>query len=83
MSYPSIPRSAEITAGLIPSNIDMSSDHTAHGYANIVDIVKRMNKPQRNVVFHFTCLEMDNDPGDLNYSLAKDLVFWIAKGAER
>lgn len=83
MSSPSIPRSAELTAGLIPTNIDIFSDRTAHGYAIIIDMVKRMNTPQRNVVLHFTCLEMDNNPGDPNYSLAKDLVFWVAQGAER
>jgi len=81
MNSPAIPRSAEISAGLIPTDIDIFSDSTGHGYAPIVDMVKRMNVPKHRVVLHFTCLEMDNEPAYPNYSQAKDLVFWVSKSA--
>lgn len=83
MSSPTMPRAAEVTAGLIPTNIDISSDRTAHGYAPILDMVKQESGRDHPVILHFTCLEMDDDPGYPNYSLAKDLVFWIAQGAQR
>lgn len=81
MSSPAIPRSAEVSAGLIPTDIDVFSDYTGHGYAPITSMVKRMNSAKRRVVLHFTCLEMDNDANAPNYSQAKDLVFWVAKSA--
>ena len=83
MSDPAIPRSAEVSAGLIPTNIDIGDDRTGHGYAPILDMVKRAATEKRPVVLHFTCLEMDNEAAAPNYSLAKDLVFWVAQGASR
>jgi len=83
MSSPATPRAAEVSAGLIPTNIDINNDRTAHGYAPILDMVKQASTPDRPVILHFTCLEMDNDSAAPNYSLAKDLVFWVAQGAER
>lgn len=81
MASPDIPRSAEVSAGLIPTNIDIFSDTTGHGYAPIVDMVKSCASQERPVVLHFTCLEMDNNESYPQYSRAKDLVFWVARGA--
>lgn len=81
MNSPSVPHAAEVSAGLIPTNIDINSDNTAHGYAPIIEMVKAQSKPDREVVLHFTCLEMDNNPNGPEYSLAKDLVFWVGNGA--
>lgn len=81
MSSPSIPRSAEVSAGLIPTDIDIFGDYFGHGYAPIVAMVKRNGSAQRPVVLHFTCLEMDNGSAAPNYSLAQDLVFWVAQAA--
>lgn len=82
MDSPEIPRSAEISAGLIPTHIDISSEETAHGYAPLIAMVKEASDMARPVVLHFTCLEMDNTPSSPDYSLAKDLVFWVAGGAD-
>jgi beta-amylase len=81
MSSPDIPHSAEVSAGLIPTYIDIYSDNTAHGYGPIIDMIKKFSRGEREVVLHFTCLEMDNDPQAPYYSLAKDLVFWVGNGA--
>ena len=81
ISSPAIPRSAEVTAGLIPTNLDLFEEHTAHCYAPILDMIQRASTNKRQVVLHFTCLEMDNEPGHPNYSEAKNLVFWVAQGA--
>jgi hypothetical protein len=66
---------------LIPTNIDIGSDETAHGYGPIIDMVKRSNGGERPIVLHFTCLEMDNKNQAPEYSRAKDLVFWVGNGA--
>lgn len=81
MSSPGLPRSAEVTAGLIPTNLDIGSDDTAHGYGPILDSVRQMGGRGHAVVLHFTCLEMDDKNEAPEYSLAKDLVFWVGNGA--
>lgn len=81
MGSPELPRAAEVTTGLIPTNIDIGSDETAHGYGPIIDMIKRSNGGERPVVLHFTCLEMDNKNQAPEYSRAKDLVFWVGNGA--
>lgn len=83
MNSPVMPRAAEVTAGLIPTNIDVDADRTAHGYAPIIDMVRQASASDHPLILHFTCLEMDNEAGAPNYSLAKDLVFWVAQGAQR
>lgn len=74
-------RSAEMAAGLIPSDIDLTSRNTAHGYQGILSLVESYKANPRSVVLHFTALEMDNQNYAPQYSLAKDLVFWVAEGA--
>lgn len=75
-------RSAEIAAGLIPSDIDLNTDATGHGYQDIVGIAAAYNNSGRKVVLHFTALEMDNNPSS-GESLAQSLVFWVANEAAR
>jgi hypothetical protein len=74
-------RSAEMAAGLIPSDIDLNASDTAHGYQTILSLVESYKTNARSVVLHFTALEMDNQNYSPQYSLAKDLVFWVAQGA--
>lgn len=74
-------RSAEIAAGLIPTDVDLNSDATAHGYSNIIGVASHYNNSGRHIVLHFTALEMDNQNWSPQYSKAKDLVFWVANGA--
>ena len=74
-------RSAEMAAGLIPSDVDLASSSEAHGYSGILSLVQSYKTNPRSVVLHFTALEMDNENYAPQYSLAKDLVFWVAQGA--
>lgn len=74
-------RSAEIAAGLIPSDVDLDSSATGHGYADIVGIPASYQSEPRGVVLHFTALEMNDDPYGGGQSLAQTLVFWVAEEA--
>lgn len=74
-------RSAEIAAGLIPSDVDLNADATGHGYADIVGVPASYQNQERGVVLHFTALEMNDDPYGSGQSLAKSLVFWVAHEA--
>jgi beta-amylase len=74
-------RSAEIAAGLIPSDVDLNSASTAHGYSSIISVASSFNSSGRRVVLHFTALEMNNENYAPQYSRAQDLVFWVAQGA--
>lgn len=82
------PRIAEITAGLIQTTLNLNPDASArpdvHGYKHILDMVADVKaQTSRDVVLHFTAVEMDNDPacGEGN-SMADALVFWISEGAQ-
>jgi hypothetical protein len=74
-------RSAEIAAGLIPSDVDLDSPATGHGYADIVGVAAAYNALERGVVLHFTALEMNDEPNGGGESLAQTLVFWVANEA--
>ncbi|GGX41509.1 family 14 glycosylhydrolase [Saccharospirillum salsuginis] len=74
-------RSAEIAAGLIPSDVDLDSSATGHGYSDIVGIPASYQHLDRGVVLHFTALEMNDDPYGGGQSLAQTLVFWVAEEA--
>lgn len=92
-------RYAEITAGLITADYDHNSESAArrndHGYVHIFKMISETKKqirkkhPSRDIILHFTALEMDNDPGcNMNStihgtSLAESLVYWISDGAEK
>ncbi len=75
-------RSAEMAAGLIPSDIDVSSPATGHGYADIVGVAAAYNAEPRGIVLHFTALEMNDDANGNGQSLAQSLVFWVAEEAQ-
>ncbi|MGZ3792762.1 MAG: family 14 glycosylhydrolase [Bdellovibrio sp.] len=83
MANPVAPRTAEIAAGLIQTSIDFKTNSTGHGYAKIISLAKDLEKLGRPVVLHFTCLEMDDQNTENVYSLAKSLVFWVAREAAR
>ena len=75
-------RSAEMAAGLIPSDVNLNSAATGHGYADIVGVAAAYNNEARGVVLHFTALEMNDAPSGSGQSLAQSLVFWVADEAE-
>ncbi|MFC3889140.1 family 14 glycosylhydrolase [Salinispirillum marinum] len=80
----SVRRVPEITAGLIPTDVDLTSPATGHGYNSIISTTQTGSDQSRNVVLHFTALEMNNqdyDGGSLAYSRAQDLVFWVGDAA--
>jgi len=77
------PRAAEVAAGLIQTSVDFKEDATGHGYSNIVGLAKTLSTLGRSIVLHFTCLEMDNNDSSPSYSLATDLVLWVANEAKR
>ncbi|MDN3647905.1 family 14 glycosylhydrolase [Reinekea marina] len=74
-------RSAEMAAGLIPSDVDLNSASTGYGYGDIVGVAASYNNHPRDVVLHFTALEMNDDPNGGGQSLAQSLVFWVANEA--
>jgi len=76
-------RSAELAAGLLPSDINLDTDATSYGYDSIIGVASAYNNKARDIIFHFTALEMNNDNNSPQYSLAKDLVFWVANGAAK
>lgn len=80
MTNPSYPRAAEVAAGLVQTSVDMNADATGHGYQRIVNLAKQITT-SRQVILHFTCLEMSNANSSPAYSLAQDLVFWVAAKA--
>lgn len=74
-------RSAEIAAGLLPTDVDLNSSSTGYGYGSIVSVAAAYNNLSRGVVLHFTALEMSDDPFGEGQSLAQTLVFWVANEA--
>ena len=78
------PRIAEMAAGLIQSSVNFEDRADGYGYKNVMDMVSSF-KEERHIVFYFTCLEKDNkewDGGYHAYSLAKNLVFFVAQTAQ-
>lgn len=80
MTNPSYPRAAEVAAGLVQTSVDMNADATGHGYTKVVNLAKQVST-SRQVILHFTCLEMSNQYTSPAYSGAQDLVFWVAQHA--
>lgn len=83
ITHPAYPRAAEVAAGLIQTSVDFNSKKSGFGYENVVSISSMLSTPARNVVLHFTCLEMENNNKHPNYSLAKCLVHWVADEAQK
>lgn len=73
-------RSAELAAGLI-APMDYKREN-AWGYKAMLSIAKDFEMENgRQVIVHFTALEMSNQPSAPAYSQAKTLVNWMAQGA--
>jgi beta-amylase len=83
MTDPAHPRAAEVTTGLVQTSVDLDSWATGHGYQRVVELANRFDGGPREVVMHFTALEMDDDPGEPAYSLAQTLVGWVGDYAHR
>lgn len=80
MSDPTMPRAAEVCAGLITTPFNSNN---GHGYSNIMNLINNVKSSHsREVVLHFTCLEMNNKDYADEYSKAKDLVFYVANAAK-
>lgn len=80
MTHPSSPRAAEVAAGLVQTSVDMNAASTGHGYTKVIGLAKTV-ATSRQVILHFTCLEMSNGYSAPAYSGAQDLVFWVAQHA--
>lgn len=87
------PRTAEISAGLVATTLDLSPTGAAradaYGYRRTMEMIRDVKQMTgREIILHFTALEMDNDPAcpltpnDVNTSMAEALVFWISHGAD-
>lgn len=81
MGHPTEARSAEMTAGLIRTSVDLSSSGSGYGYRPLLQEVKRASLGRHRLVLHFTALEMGNENFAPQYSRAEDLVFWVAEAA--
>jgi len=86
MANENTPRIAEITTGIIDTNITKENDY---GYKSLFDMIKSVKDKYKNsdTITHFTCLELDNDLGGVyngrkNNSCAKNLVEWIVDVAK-
>jgi len=82
MKDPQHPRTAELAAGLIRSCGYAPCDSTGYGYSPLVSMLAAFNTTGRKAVLHFTCLEMSNEDWAPQFSLAKDLTFWVAREAK-
>lgn len=83
-----MPRSAEVTAGLLPSRGTGLLCNSSGYETSLKQVLKGtdINRTQ----LHFTCLEMSNqiescdDPNNPSpYSMPKALVFWVGEAANR
>jgi beta-amylase len=87
-------RVAEMNAGLIPARSEQGGEYNAengHGYRRIMSAIReaqnklhgnrtQSTRPARDVIVHFTCLEMNDDAGNGN-SKAFSLATWVAETA--
>jgi beta-amylase len=78
-----VPRAAEVAAGLIQTSVDIFAASTGRGYQNIVSLATRFGDSGREIVLHFTCLELGNENFAPQWSQAKTLVGWVADEAAR
>jgi len=81
-------RIAEVTAGLIPASLDPQAHQSdAFGYKRVMEMIAEVKRAtQREVILHFTALEMDNDPNceiaNGGTSMAEALVLRISQAAK-
>ena len=83
MTNPAHPRAAEVTTGLVQTSVDLDSWEAGHGYQRVVELANRFDGGPREVVLHFTALEMDDQDVPPQYSLAQTLVEWVGDHAYR
>lgn len=76
------PRATEVTTGLIQTSVREDLWRTGHGYDKVVRLAGRV-PTRREVVMHFTALEMADGDTDPAWSLAKTLVTWVGDYAAR
>jgi len=57
--------------------------HSGFGYQKAISITKRRKTVDRQVILHFTCLEMSDNPTNPSYSKAQFLVKWISQEAKK
>ncbi len=79
-------RYPELTAGLIRTSDDWSTDEGGRGYRSILSLFVELQglSPRSEIVVHFTCLEMgDGREGPEKQSLAHTLVCWFGQEAQR
>jgi beta-amylase len=79
-------RFPELTAGLIRTSDDWSSDEAGRGYRSIISLFKELqaSSPRSRIVVHFTCLEMgDGREGADKQSLAHTMVCYFGEEAQR
>lgn len=74
-------RAAEISSGIISANVTYAD--SGFGYQKAISIAKQGETIDRQVVLHFTCLEMSDNPITPAYSKAHSLVKWIAQEAKK
>ena len=77
-------RLAELNAGIITTD----NNKQDFGYDNILNMLAEINSLQAKrqgaeIVLHFTCLEMDDQPDSQASSLAKSMVFLMGANANR
>lgn len=84
IDHPKTPRIAEITTGLIPTNLNFNHSSTGYGYFPILKVAKHL-EPSREVILHYTAVELSNgrDRAFGANSRAKDLVGWVATAANK
>lgn len=75
-------RTAELAAGIIDVNTAFSAS-PGQGYQAIIALAAQSLQRHRQVVLHFTALEMSDSPHDVTGSLPKTLVNWIGSEARR
>ena len=79
-------RYPELTAGLIRTSDDWTTDEGGRGYRSILSLLVELQamSPRSDLVVHFTCLEMgDGREGPEKQSLAHTLVCWFGQEAQR
>ncbi|MDO6720867.1 family 14 glycosylhydrolase [Psychrosphaera sp. 1_MG-2023] len=86
MAAPShLARAAELSAGVISAEFrsKLNNKGVGHGYKAAIGLAAKHSTTERQVILHFTCLEMSDNPVSHSFSLAKTLVSWVGKEAKR
>lgn len=77
-------RAAELASGVISPGFNSSKMQVeGHGYRAAIALAAKYTTDERQVILHFTCLEMSDQPVAPAFSLANTLVAWVGKEAKR